>query len=79
MSQTATARKPLLLPCPSCHDDEAAIFLDLSLIGSEDECCLQCQSCGDHLDPAEIRKTLAAWRRWEKTLVWIDAAPTMEE
>ena len=76
MSQTATqpaaatpALQALLLPCPECGADEAAIDVKLGQLDCEQFCC---NECGTEFSIASVEAKMA---KWQAVIGWVKSAP----
>lgn len=72
--QTATDRKPILMPCPLCNEPDACVQLNLAnLDGDGDE--FHCQECDSGFGRPEIAEAVSRWAKWGRLLAWVDDAP----
>jgi len=75
---TAPLRLALLLPCPCCSADDAAMDLRL---GRDNDGRLACTACGSEFGIDHIRDLVRAWlpvlNDWPAVRAWLGRAPTL--
>lgn len=65
----APAPAPLLLPCPECGAEEAAIDVKLGQLDCEQFSCCE---CGVEFSIESVEAKIA---KWQKVIAWVKAAP----
>jgi uncharacterized Zn finger protein len=67
---TVNTSRGLLLPCPTCGEEQATITLSLA------DCeTLHCEDCGSDYTLDDVRSLIA---RWQRVLAWVEQAPRAE-